>query len=151
MNGEIELVNTNGNADMNGVPSVSNDRSLDVTQWHTYRFTHDGTEWKVYIDNEVSDPLVLPNAPFAGEGIPYTGYFAWFWGTSANADLDYMRYTDQGAFVPGVLPPVCGDEGYFAEDINEDCYVNMIDFWYVSNEWLECTDPNEPACDEFWL
>ena len=36
--------------------------------------------------------------------------------------------------------------GYLLEgDINEDCYVNFIDFAMFAEQWLDCIDPNLPC------
>ena len=40
----------------------------------------------------------------------------------------------------------CGDWGYHAGDLNEDCYVDFLDFATFAADWLECTDPNDPNC-----
>jgi hypothetical protein len=142
--GEVEMVNSNS------YPAGNTDRSMDITQWHTYRFTIDGTEWKLYVDGKETEPLTLTAVPFSGEGIPYTGYYAVYWDPSANADLDYMRYTDAGALSPLGAPPACGDNGYKVSDFNTDCYVNLEDLVYMVSEWLFCTDPAIAACDEYW-
>ena len=124
---------------------------MDVSQWHTYRFTMDGTNWNLYIDNDPDIAATLTAAPHVPEdGIPYGGYFGWFWGTTGNGDLDYLRYTDQGALEPMGEPPVCGDNGYKVSDFNTDCYVNLKDFSFIANDWLVCTDPANADCDQYW-
>ena len=139
-NGRIVINNSNnfglGNAEV----------SLDVTQWRTYRFTMDGTDWNLYIDGEPAATLTA--GPFAGEGIPYSGYFGWFWGNTCNADLDYMRYTDMGALAP-TEDVSCGGTGtvYDPADFNLDCYVNLKDYQIFAEQYMSCTDPANPACN----
>ena len=142
---DVEIYNTNGN------DPGQQDRTLDTAEWHTYRFTNDGTDWNLYIDDNYTEPLTLTAVPFSGEGIPYDGYFAFFLpGSDINADLDYMRYTDAGAFPPPGPPPVCGANGYKVSDFNEDCYVNLADLSFIASEWLVCTDPANADCDQYW-
>ena len=51
-----------------------------------------------------------------------------------------------------VGPPVCGDPGtvYLPSDLNEDCKVDLPDFALFSGEWLHCTDPGDPNCDQYY-
>ncbi len=35
-----------------------------------------------------------------------------------------------------------------AGDINGDCYVNFLDFSLLIEDWLKCTNPFDPACNE---
>jgi len=135
--GEIEIYNSNHQAPGQG------DVSLDVSEWHTYRFTIDpcdpeGPTWNLYIDNDPERRAFLKAEPYDGEGIPYAGYLGYFWGPVATADLDYMRYTDHGALPPLGEPPVT------------DCYIDLEDFTYIVNEWLVCTDPANSNCDQYW-
>ncbi|MCK5000017.1 MAG: exo-alpha-sialidase, partial [Anaerohalosphaera sp.] len=44
--------------------------------------------------------------------------------------------------------PYCGDENtiYLLGDVNEDCYINLVDFSIIAKEWLACTDPSLEEC-----
>jgi len=48
----------------------------------------------------------------------------------------------------------CGDWGFFGQDINEDCVVNLRDFPdltsldFFSVEWLDCSLPETPGCQD---
>ncbi len=46
----------------------------------------------------------------------------------------------------------CGEPGtvYLAVDLNTDCYVNLGDLAVLATKWLWCTDPANPACDQYW-
>lgn len=52
-------------------------------------------------------------------------------------------------------PQNCGDEGseYLAADIagiaGPDCYVDLLDFALISQDWLNCIAPEDPECS-FW-
>ena len=58
--------------------------------------------------------------------------------------------------IPGKLiivdPEFCGDEGtvYVLADLDMNCYVNWGDFAVFASQWLWCTDPAEPNCDQYW-
>lgn len=45
-------------------------------------------------------------------------------------------------------PEKCGDHEtvYKNADLNRDCYVNLFDVAELTNNWLECTDPNSNNC-----
>ena len=47
---------------------------------------------------------------------------------------------------------VCGDPGteYLDYDFNEDCDVDEEDMAQLADEWLNCTDPANPYCDQFY-
>ena len=49
-------------------------------------------------------------------------------------------------------PAFCGDEGTIdlAGDVNGDGRVDLADFGIMADGWLECTDPNDSYCDQFW-
>ena len=41
-----------------------------------------------------------------------------------------------------IVPPGCGDWGYYAADVSGDCYVNLSDVLLMYSTWLDCTDPS---------
>ena len=51
-----------------------------------------------------------------------------------------------------VSVPTCGDPGiaYNAGDVNQDCHVDMLDVEEFVTKWLECTDPADAGCDQYW-
>ncbi len=51
-----------------------------------------------------------------------------------------------------VSVPACGDPGIpcDAGDINQNGYVNMLDVAEFVTKWLECTDPADAGCDQYW-
>jgi len=51
-----------------------------------------------------------------------------------------------------VNPEFCGDEGtvYLSADLDNDCHVNWGDFSVFASQWLWCTDPEDPNCDQYW-
>jgi len=40
----------------------------------------------------------------------------------------------------------CGDTGYLADDINQDCDVNLFDYADMADNWLACTTPGDGNC-----
>jgi hypothetical protein len=122
---------------------------IDEGEWTTLRVSCDDTSWKVYLNDDPS--VYLEVAVTGSRGVRTEERFdVYALYPDMEFELDYFRWTNAGAF-DNSPPPECGDEGYKNSDFNEDCYVNMTDFWYISNEWLECTDPSNSACDEFWM
>ncbi|MCD4831977.1 MAG: hypothetical protein K8R02_09290 [Anaerohalosphaeraceae bacterium] len=43
----------------------------------------------------------------------------------------------------------CGGYGYKEGDFNQDCYVDFKDFAAFSQDWVECSDPNDANCVRF--
>jgi hypothetical protein len=58
-----------------------------------------------------------------------------------NPEENPEQYACQQAIAQGD-----GDAG----DINKDCCVNLIDLGLIAQGWLDCVDPNNPACDTPW-
>jgi hypothetical protein len=63
-----------------------------------------------------------------------------------NAVADYLN---QRYIVPGV----CGrpEIEYLETDLNKDCYVGIEDVAIFAESWLNCTDQDDPMCDEFYV
>jgi len=40
----------------------------------------------------------------------------------------------------------CGDTGYLADDINQDCDVNLFDYADMADQWLGCSTPGTAGC-----
>ena len=126
-------------------PGVTQGNDSD---WHVYRITCDDVTWKLYRDTFSEPVLTLPVVMGYGEW--WTDGFALYGVTTGtDFDLDYLRWTDEGALY---TLPVCGDLGteYKSSDFNKDCYVNLEDLIYIVDEWLECTDPEVADCDQYW-
>jgi hypothetical protein len=121
-----------------------------TTDWHTYRLTMDGTIWRLYMDGDPSPVLSLAGHNDADEGTPFDGHLALYWGegSGVSADLDYLRWTDQGALVPTGAGGGCGSAGtvFDPADFNFDCYVNLKDYQIFAEQFMSCTDPANPAC-----
>ncbi len=66
-------------------------------------------------------------------GSRWDGVARWFEGSVDNIQITYYENT-------------CGAWGFNPMDFNYDCYVNMADFAYFANTWLDCTDPALPGC-----
>ena len=55
----------------------------------------------------------------------------------------------QGKMYVLQLEGTCGDYSteYLPADIDEDCYVSLGDLAEMAVDWLQCTNPNDSACD----
>ena len=116
--------------------------------------------------------LILGHSTFDLGGIPVTTTVD-FGGVEAKYVVITLRNGREGTYAKGNLgidspdfglsevrfydttytgPANCGAEGtvYLEGDINEDCYVNLIDVAMFGNEWLGCTDPANNDCDPYW-
>jgi len=64
----------------------------------------------------------------------------------ADALLDNISISDY-------TPAECGRPGvmeYMAQDLNEDCYIGFADFGILAQGWLDCTEPTDPSCNQYW-
>jgi hypothetical protein len=72
-------------------------------------------------------------------------------------NLSYMNIDGSGlanAYIDGQIVATaetyyltCADmEVFYPADINQDCYVNMVDLVQFMQNWLDCNDPGNPDC-----
>ncbi len=40
----------------------------------------------------------------------------------------------------------CGSQGIYLGDVNADCYVDLLDFAILAEQWFDCTDPANADC-----
>lgn len=142
----------------NDPPTFTAPQDPNDTGFFIFRVTCDNTHWRIYRFNNPDDPnraVPLLTAPVIGVhgGDPQldgTSYKLDFYGETSDAvyDIDYIRWTNYGALPPGV-PEVCGDPGtlYLQADFDQNCYVDPADLRQFATRWLNCTDPDNPACD----
>ncbi len=90
--------------------------------------------------------LVADDIDFVVSGFGYGNYG----GGDAFQALDAAAINSFGMldniFAFPSVPPACGEWGYSDADVNEDCYVNLIDFALMAESWLTCTDPLDSNC-----
>ena len=82
-----------------------------------------------------------------------TGNLHWFIGD--NRSLSRVLSLEIGSDLGPVGPDTCADViaggGYLQKaDLNGDCRVNLSDLAYLTTQWLECVDPEDPTCDRPW-
>ena len=111
------------------------------------------------LDHSVFDPcgLAAQNIDFGGVEAKYVvitlkngreGTYA-----RGNLGLDNMDFgLSEVRFRGYPAPAFCGDFGteYLDTDVSRDCYVNLIDFAMIADEWLNCSDPANAQCDQYW-
>jgi hypothetical protein len=88
----------------------------------------DGDPTPTYTDQVVDTATV--NRIWLGDP---TGLF------DADWDIDYIRWTDQGAFAPPEPPGLCGDlsHPYPVGDFTKDCVVDSNDLIVLVSDWLQ--------------
>jgi len=142
--------NDSASAELSAFFDDPNDPNNDG--WHIYRVTCDDVDWNVYRyryqgpDEPVySGWLTTPVESSAAE---VTALRLYGETDTTVFDLDYFRWTDHGALLPGP-PTECGAPGseLVQTDINDDCYVNTEDLTLFADEWLKCNNPEDPNCD----
>ncbi|HOK94776.1 MAG TPA: hypothetical protein P5175_09840 [Anaerohalosphaeraceae bacterium] len=58
----------------------------------------------------------------------------------------WNRQTELIDLFKGTLELQCGDWGYKAGDLDKNCFVNLLDLVLMAQDWLACTDPQQPEC-----
>lgn len=125
-----------------------------TAEFFTYRLLVDvsAQEGRIYYWNEsISQWIHMTTSSWINA--PTTSAMNWGDPSGSYAGrfgVDYVYWTHDGLFLDG--PLFCGSQGtqYHEYDFNSDCYVDIQDFALVVNDWLECTDPLDSRCDEFW-
>jgi len=82
------------------------------------------------------------------------GLVATFGTVFLDSDLNgdcYVNWQDFSVFAGQWLASGCGSPDWCdGADLNQDTDVNWADFSVFASQWLHCTDPAEPACDQYW-
>jgi hypothetical protein len=112
--------------------------------YHIYRVVMEKGpgKLKLYIDGGASPVLevTIPGTCLITNTI--------YWGDSTSKGdsdwrIDFIRYTNTGAYAPVGAPGFCGDAGhkYPIGDLDYDCVVNFKDFALTAQNWLLSTKP----------
>jgi len=132
---------------------------LRSNQWYRLFFTIDaGGTIKMYRNGKLvawfDDSAYTPDTAwlatndklFLGRQISeaYISSLAVWNGVLSDAFIAYMGGPDAG----GLAVPT--GEFYLTFDLNKDHYVNLADFAIFANSWLNCSDPADSACDQYW-
>lgn len=111
----------------------------------------------MYIDGVPSDVVPITSGAMVRIGNYTLGGCAMYDARWLDGQVDELYIYDQILTpsdiddiindIPVSETHVCGDAGYFAGDINKDCYVNMGDFAQMALEWLKCSNLNLERCE----
>ncbi len=92
---------------------------------------------------------VIESQPFVpNQNFPLFGRVQW----SINGlTADYNIWIDDLRIYQPALqaPQTCGDDGtfYYFMDFNQNCFVDIYDLEIFAQQWLNCTDPQNPNCN----
>jgi hypothetical protein len=125
----------------------------EVAAWDYYNnYNPETLNISVYVDGQ----LVL-NAPTAYVGYPgllEQLYIGAYHNASANSIGAYGGLIDDVKIeeIIGLGPQYCGDNGTSSlkGDLNGDCHVDFKDVLIFIGQWLECSNPLDSTCDQFW-
>ncbi|MBN1435822.1 MAG: DUF4091 domain-containing protein [Sedimentisphaerales bacterium] len=123
---------------------------------------------------ERSDPVVHPQVPddATWQAARAAGQSALTQFATATGGSDFTAYETNPATIVSIRqqinqaivtlndllgPQTCADgANRFGADVSgpvngmPDCYVNLYDLAFLAGQWLWCSDPADPDCDEFW-
>jgi hypothetical protein len=66
----------------------------------------------------------------------------------AYDNCPYVYNPDQSDYDGDGIGDICECARIIAADLNGDCYVDWADFVIFSSQWLECSNPFDPACEQ---
>jgi len=122
--------------------------ALDADTWMHVAFVRswDGANTKIaiYVDGELAAENSIATGGIQRGWLTYIGT-VYPGNASWGGQVDEIRVSDIARKRFGCLG--CGDWGYPQGDVNGDCYVNLVDFAIMADQWLKCTDPADPNCD----
>ena len=101
-----------------------------------YKQAYDETDFELVFDSEVNSGV---GGTGAGEWvIPKVSLGAFLqsnWDGYGPVRVDRVYFG----------PPQCGEEGFLKMDMNEDCYLDVIDLKILADEWLKSTNPDDTS------
>ena len=121
--------------------TANTDWTVTAGQWHHVECWVQDSKVHMSLDDVEVNPDGSPletgvqvgTFPNLFIGSRWDGTTRYFQGSIDNIEITY--YED-----------VCGAWGYSDYDFNFDCYVDIADFAYFANTWLDCTDPSVEGC-----
>ena len=109
--------------------------------WHGSYRAWTGLVWGAWTVMGTADIA----AGFAPETVDLGGIYAFDIGDPDNSAMDDVSFV---AVSEPVSCYVAIEAGFgLPADVNEDCYVGLDDFALIAQQWLECMQPGDPACD----
>lgn len=82
-----------------------------------------------------------------------TGDMYWFVGD--NRTLDYVFRVEIGQNLDPIGPENCQEVTWgdlaMEYDLNQDCYVELMDFALLTEQWQACIEPTDDTCDHPWV
>lgn len=114
--------------------------------------TH-GIRWNApeYIENvllEISSDNGQNWTPIVA--IPNTGFYEWLIPEiNSNQCLIRISDTDNPTFydINDEVFTIFVCQENITADLNNDCYINLLDFVIFADQWLQCGNPFDPECD----
>lgn len=131
----------------------------DVTdgKWHHIVGTYDGVEIALYVDGVLD---IYSGSPMEASGdIEFSDYDVYIGenaeetGRELSGMIDEVRIYEIGLPQEKIVDLFRADDGknscpqILTGDINEDCYIDMLDFAEIALNWLSCNDVGNPQCD----
>lgn len=125
--------------------------------------------------NSGGDWLLFSDEPGASFSLPFHVSYAdcadaWASADGLSSDLDRNCYVDIGdlrymaadwlrcnepgdADCENTPAANCAElwqiTGGIRADLNQDCYVDSYDYWFLAGDWFRCNDPCQPGCEIF--
>ena len=113
-----------------------------------------GTAGKVYVslatDRTVDDRMYGVTAT-GGIDVIYLEGGTWIIEPIPTGNTFYTTidtYQDPSKMIAASRGARCGDAGtLIIGDLNQDCYVDFDDFAELGNQWMKCSNPEDPNCE----
>ena len=77
------------------------------------------------------------------------GEIAKIYHKATSSDADYQRLSPAyGDVQVEIMQNECGAWNYSTMDFDKNCYVDLKDYAAFAAQWLGCTEPDNPLCDD---
>ena len=131
--------------------AIALDGVLTLSQWHKIQIEFDHTagldltgQYTLYVDDVSRGTVAMDSFP--GEKSRSFTY--------ASSSTAGIKYIDDIKLSDGA-PETCVEalrKGYdLSGDVNKDCYVNLVDYAMIAEDWMECNDPENDNCLGNWF
>lgn len=128
-------------------PTVSG--VIDTIQWEGWREAYDDCRYVATLEHCIQQAQMQGRTEYAEQASAWLAGIK-SGGNTALADLDTLR----SEIIEWIQPSSCAkahEFGYdLTSDINNDCYVDMLDFALMSQTWTRCINPQDGNCDTPW-
>jgi hypothetical protein len=123
---------------------------IDTIQWEGWREGYDDCRYVATLQYAIQQAQSQGRTEFANQAAAWLAVVK-SGGAAALADLDTLR----SEIIDWIQPADCAsahENGFvLMGDVNNDCYVNLLDLALMAQTWARCVNPQDANCETPWM